>query len=389
MLGLANAQAALGVEVMIAGKEAPGYELPPVLHPGIKTTFWKQRGGSFIGRIMRPGPRACEFEPLSRFAPDVVHVHGEFNPDNLCVPSRVSCPLVVSPHGCFHPGVFDKRRSSQKRLYFRLARQLLYRHAAMHATSPLEARHISALLPAQEVYCAPLGPGVQSPCVVGDGRTLAGPGAKLLFVGRLDIYTKGLDILLEAFALAFKRMPSPGAALHLVGADQNGSRQRLELIARSLGIGHQVHLHGQAAPTDVARFLADADIYVQLSRHEGFGLSIVEAFAAGLPAVLSDGIGVVSYPEVQRLEHVAIVKPDIAEAAAAIERAVANRIALREQASAHVSELREFFSWESAAAMQIERYRALRRPAAELMEMSVPGKDNPTPRPAPLSSAGR
>ncbi|MBA3707296.1 MAG: glycosyltransferase [Planctomycetes bacterium] len=388
VIGLANAQAELGAEVLITGKEAPGYHLPPLVHPSIRTHFWRQRASTFLGRIVRPGPRPAEFDALRQFKPDVVHVHGEFNPDNLCVAARIDCPLVVSPHGCFHPGVFDKRRSSQKRLYFRLARRLLYRHATMHASSPLEATHISALLPNQNVYCATLGPGVQSPAAVGAARELRSPGPKLVFVGRLDIYTKGLDILLEAFAIARRGQQARSATLHLVGSDQCGSRRRLELLVKSLELSDHVTFHGQASPAEVARFLADADVYVQLSRHEGFGLSVVEALFAGLPAVLSDGIGVVSYPEVSGLPHVLVVKPEIEAAAQAIARAIADRALLREQALTHVNALRDFFSWESTAAQQLVQYGTIARPSIS-DDPSAPAVDATPGRGSPVGSAGR
>jgi hypothetical protein len=86
---------------------------------------------------------------------------------------------------------------------------------------------------------------------------------------------------------------------------------------------------------------------------------------------------------------VSIVEPEVEAAAAAIARAVAQRGTLREQAAEHVSQLRDFFAWESAAAMQLERYRTLRRPCEAPAERPISAVRERPARGAPLSSAGR
>ena len=57
-----------------------------------------------------------------------------------------------------------------------------------------------------------------------------------MFIGRLDSWQKGLDLLVEAFAHA--RLAE--AALVLVGPDHRGSRRELAALAERLGIMSQV-----------------------------------------------------------------------------------------------------------------------------------------------------
>jgi glycosyltransferase involved in cell wall biosynthesis len=72
-------------------------------------------------------------------------------------------------------------------------------------------------------------------------------------------------------------------ALTLVG--DGPMRTSLQARAAELGIADRVEMAGPVPSESVPSVLADADLYVQPSRREGFGLALVEALATGLPAV--------------------------------------------------------------------------------------------------------
>ncbi len=76
----------------------------------------------------------------------------------------------------------------------------------------------------------------------------------------------------------------PGAELHLVGSGP--LRGALERLTANLRITDRVHFLGERL--DIAELLAGADIYVQPSRWEGFGIAALEAMATGLPVVASN-----------------------------------------------------------------------------------------------------
>jgi glycosyltransferase involved in cell wall biosynthesis len=99
----------------------------------------------------------------------------------------------------------------------------------------------------------------------------------VLCVGRLEL-PKGHDTLLRALSLV------PGAMLALVG-DGPLSGQ-LHALARQLGITSRVRFMGTRM--DVPQLLKTADVYVQPSHWEGFGIAALEAMASGMPIVASD-----------------------------------------------------------------------------------------------------
>jgi glycosyltransferase involved in cell wall biosynthesis len=100
---------------------------------------------------------------------------------------------------------------------------------------------------------------------------------------------------LRAFARVQRRHPE--ARLVLVGA---GSEERtLKALADELGLRHVVFA-GRVESSDVHRYYADADVYVQTPSIDNMPLSVLEAFASGLPvvstrtggvpAILTDGV---------------------------------------------------------------------------------------------------
>ncbi len=78
----------------------------------------------------------------------------------------------------------------------------------------------------------------------------------------------------------------------IAGEDKSRKREHrrhLEKLINKLGLTQQVTLHGWV--DDVAKLLPDFDLFVSPSRAEPFGLSIVEAMAAGVPVIATASEG--------------------------------------------------------------------------------------------------
>ncbi|GAB47081.1 glycosyltransferase [Mobilicoccus pelagius] len=105
-----------------------------------------------------------------------------------------------------------------------------------------------------------------------------------LYVGSL-IERKGVDKLVESFAVAVSRDPQRPWHLTLVG-DGPLHEQLVERIAE-LGLTDRVTFAGIVAPTEVGSYLRDADVLVHLSAYETFGITLIEAVASGLPVVVT------------------------------------------------------------------------------------------------------
>ena len=87
---------------------------------------------------------------------------------------------------------------------------------------------------------------------------------------------KGVDQAVRALA----ELPADAV---LVVLGEGPERASLERLARELGVAERVFLPGRVP--EVAAWLRRAAVYVQPSRWEGFGLSVLEAMQAALPVV--------------------------------------------------------------------------------------------------------
>jgi glycosyltransferase involved in cell wall biosynthesis len=110
---------------------------------------------------------------------------------------------------------------------------------------------------------------------------LPGRGEHILFLGRVDIWQKGLDLLCAAY-----RQGRPSLPLLIAGAGTHRDEQKLQALITAGGgaIRWVGHVTGQAK-----RDLLQRSAFVVLpSRHETFGLVALEGMTHGKPVVHFD-----------------------------------------------------------------------------------------------------
>ena len=108
---------------------------------------------------------------------------------------------------------------------------------------------------------------------------------KILFIGRLAKGHKRPHLLIEAFSKVANQYPN--WIVELWGADENKAyKAQLELMIKQANLTDRVLFKG--ITRDVESVLSTGDIYAMMSASEGFGLSMAEAMAKGLPVIACD-----------------------------------------------------------------------------------------------------
>jgi glycosyltransferase involved in cell wall biosynthesis len=96
---------------------------------------------------------------------------------------------------------------------------------------------------------------------------------------------KGFDLFIEALALLHER----GVVFHAVLAGDGEEAPRLKNLAQAKGLDGVLHFAGWVA--DPAAFFGGIDVFCLPSRHEPFGIVLLEAMAEGLPVVAAASEG--------------------------------------------------------------------------------------------------
>ena len=138
---------------------------------------------------------------------------------------------------------------------------------------------------------------------------------RLVQVARLMAEKKGQDVLIRALGILRRRGITDIEATFI---GTGNDLEQLRELARSEGVESQVVFDGLRDRDYIYSHLADFDAMVHPSRFEGFGLTIAEAMAAGLPLAVTEGDGPWEVADKGRLCH-SFAPGDAEGCAAAIE----------------------------------------------------------------------
>jgi poly(glycerol-phosphate) alpha-glucosyltransferase len=244
------------------------------------------------------GPRALGYAPalagaLAHSGIDLLHTHGLW-----MYPSRASLawakshkkPYVISPHGMLDPWAVNNSKW-KKRLAGLLYEDAHLRGAScIHALCNAEYEAIRAYGLKNPVCVIPNGidlPHVQTDAKP-DWHSMVPEDARvLLYLGRIHP-KKGLVNLLHAWRIA-KQASGGGDPWFLViaGWDQGGHEAELRSLAQQLGIMDSVAFVGPQFDGAKHASYARADAFVLPSFSEGLPMVVLEAWAHGLPVVMT------------------------------------------------------------------------------------------------------
>lgn len=167
------------------------------------------------------------------------------------------------------------------------------------------------------------------------------------------IKRKSPGLLISAFAEVLKVKPEAKLVIAGSGREENDLSHR----ARDLDIADSVFMVGGLAKEELAQLMAAATVFALPSKLESFGLSLLEASAAGVPVVCSNAGGV---PEVFQNGFNALLYPpgDYRAMAEAIVHVIQDK-ELAKKISTNAVQTAKRFTWERTARRILRVYEQL------------------------------
>lgn len=269
---------------------------------GPATRNWKDGGAEgWAGAPVQAdpvfGPEGFSYMPalvrsLTDFKPDIVHVHGLWRYTSwsaLRWANRTGGHYAVSIHGMLNPWVLTRSRRKKEMAERVFVRRLLARADLVVTSTEAERGFVRDRYPnlAPEI----LFNGVTAPPPTDTPlpwRDRFGPDKKvMLFLGRFHP-SKNLEALLRAWHLV---RGAPGMAdwrLVAVGWGDAADVEKTKALAAELGLEDSIWFPGPMFGDDKWAALRGADAFILPSVTEAFPISILEAWAAGAPVLMTE-----------------------------------------------------------------------------------------------------
>ena len=290
---------------------------------------------------------------------DVVH-DNQTLADGILDLQRANLPVVTTIH---HPITRDLRvaLAREPRWWLRLMIRRWHRFLGMQSRVAGRLRHIVTVSRCSAADIATdfgVLPGVLHVVPNGVDTELFKPlssvprkRGQIIATASADAPLKGLPVLLKAFKKLV--VTDPARQLLLIARPRAGGDTAA--LTKHLGLVDHVRFVGDASHEEINRLYAESAVAVVPSLYEGFGLPAVEAMAAGIPLVSSDG-GALA--EVVADGGLVVPAGDSDALAATLERVLTDPNFARALGDQGRQRVERHFCWSVCAQQMVAQYRA-------------------------------
>lgn len=224
-----------------------------------------------------------KIEILKKNSQTIFHLHGGWLPLYSSLGNFLSGnkrKFLITAHGAYNTIAMQKSHYLKKIYFHFFEKKLLENAGRIHCIGNSETYGLQNMYENNKTVLIPYGfdpENINSRKKDDNARITFG------FLGRLDIYTKGLDLMIDAFDNFQKEVPD--SELWIAGSSNQA--KQLERTIRTKKLQNKIQLLGPKFGAEKNEILQQMDIFLHPSRNEGLPAAVLEAASFGKPCIVS------------------------------------------------------------------------------------------------------
>lgn len=224
---------------------------------------------------------------------DLVHIHGVFFLKNMLLArkiNRLGLPYIISPHGNLMESALNTKSKHKKYIFRKLfSDRVLSNASAIHALANEEKNSVEKIVNNKDIFIIPNG---MDPITRTSKKSdELSKEFNVLFVGRIDVIHKGLDLLFESILDTTDYYLENNIKFNFVGyfSSKYDEKYFNSMFRRYPVLRELFVIHGPKYGVEKERFFINADVFVHTSRYEGMPIAVLEALNYQLPCIVTAG----------------------------------------------------------------------------------------------------
>ena len=177
------------------------------------------------------------------------------------------------------------------------------------------------------------------------------------FIGRIEWYHKGLDVLIEAINYKKEEFRNEKFKFNLYGPNIWNSYEKLQNMLDEYNIDDLVQIKGPIYDNEKEKVILDSDIFIHTSRLEGQPTSIIEAINYGVPVFVTPGTNICDEVKKYNLGFISdFNKVNIADK---LLEAFSRRDSFKDISKNEIKYAKNNFDWDVIVKKNISEYKKI------------------------------
>ena len=285
---------------------------------------------------------------------DLIIFHGIYIKEYLYFYKKIrNTPYIIIPHCSLTKE--SLKRSRLKKGVFNLIAKKFYKNAKAIGFLNFEEKENSIRVNENFII---LPNGINLPIKIDSKESLLKEDIKIIYLSRIDIYHKGLDLLLEAVKNIRNELLEKKIVINIYG--NAFLKKNLDYLITEIeknNLQKILKYHGRVDGENKKQAVQSSDLFILTSRFEGFPMSVLEGLSYGKPCILTEGTNMKGM--IEKFNSGWVCKTNIDEISRIILYAIEEYRLNKEKYINNAFKNSEEYSWEKIVDIHLKEYKKI------------------------------